>query len=116
MAAAAAARDHAAVLPVLTRERRRLEGGVGTRELCSQLCEALADDLQASDCLVSRVDAERDLLVDLAGFTRTPQRWLAPAVEYPIGRLSGHAHGARGRAAPTRPGSATPAATPPSAS
>ncbi len=86
MAAAAAARDHAAVLPVLTRERRRLEGGVGTRELCSQLCEALADDLQASDCLVSRVDAERDLLVDLAGFTRTPHRWLAPAVELPIGR------------------------------
>ena len=86
MAAAAAARDHAAVLPVLTRERRRLEGGVGTRELCSQLCEALADDLQASDCLVSRVDAERDVLVDLAGFTRTPTRWLAPAVELPIGR------------------------------
>ena len=86
MVAAAVARDHAAVLPVLTRERRRLEGGVGTRELCSQLCEALADDLQASDCLVSRVDAEQDLLVDLAGFTRTPQRWLAPAVEYPIDR------------------------------
>jgi HD-GYP domain-containing protein (c-di-GMP phosphodiesterase class II) len=86
MAGAAAARDHAAVLPVLTRERRRLEGGVGTRELCSQLCEALADDLQASDCLVSRLDAERDMLVDLAGFTRTPQRWLAPAVELPIGR------------------------------
>ena len=59
---------------------------MGTRELCSQLCEALADDLQASDCLVSRVDAERDLLVDVAGFTRTPQRWLAPAVEYPIDR------------------------------
>jgi HD-GYP domain-containing protein (c-di-GMP phosphodiesterase class II) len=86
MAAAAAGREHAAVLPVLTRERRRLEGGVGTRELCSQLCEVLADDLQASDCMVSRVDAERDMLVDLAGFTRTPQRWLAPAVELPIGR------------------------------
>ncbi len=86
MAAAAAGREHAAVLPVLTRERRRLEGGVGTRELCSQLCEVLADDLQASDCLVSRVDAERDMLVDLAGFTRTPQRWLTPAVELPIGR------------------------------
>jgi HD-GYP domain-containing protein (c-di-GMP phosphodiesterase class II) len=86
MAAVAAARDHAAVLPVLTRERRRLEGGVGTRALCSQLCEALADDLQASDCLVSRVDAGRDLLVDLAGFTRTPKRWLAAAVELPIGR------------------------------
>src|SRR6478672_12397632 len=86
MAGAAAARDHAAVLPVLTRERRRLEGGVGTRELCSQLCEVLADDLQASDCMVSRVDAERDMLVDLAGFTRTPQRWLAPAVQLPIGR------------------------------
>jgi HD-GYP domain-containing protein (c-di-GMP phosphodiesterase class II) len=85
MAAAAAGRDHAAVLPVLTRERRRLEGGVGTRELCSQLCEALADDLQASDCLVSRLDAERDMLVDLAGFTRTPQRWLAPAAELPAG-------------------------------
>ena len=86
MVAAAVARDHAAVLPVLTRERRRLEGGVGTRELCSQLCEALADDLHASDCLVSRVDAERGMLVDLAGFTRAPQRWLAPAVEYPIDR------------------------------
>jgi hypothetical protein len=86
MAAAAAARDHTAVLPVLTRERRRLEGGVGTRELCSQLCEALADDLQASDCLVSRVDAERDMLVDLAGFTRAPQRWLSPAKQLPIGR------------------------------
>ncbi len=85
MAGAAAARDHAAVLPVLTRERRRLEGGVGTRELCSHLCEALADDLQASDCLVSRVDAERGVLVDLAGFTRTPQRWLAPAAELPAG-------------------------------
>ena len=86
MAAAAARRDHARVLPVLTGERRRLEGGVGTRELCSQLCEALADDLQASDCLVSRVDAERDTLVDLAGFTRAPQRWLTPAAELPIGR------------------------------
>jgi HD-GYP domain-containing protein (c-di-GMP phosphodiesterase class II) len=86
MAAATAGRDHAAVLPVLTRERRRLEGGVGTRELCSHLCEALADDLQASDCLVSRVDSERGMLVDLAGFTRTPQRWLAPAAEHPIGR------------------------------
>jgi HD-GYP domain-containing protein (c-di-GMP phosphodiesterase class II) len=87
MAAAAAGRDHAAVLPALTRERRRLEGGVGTRGLCSQLCAALADDLQASDCLVSRVDAERHTLVDLAGFTRTPQRWQAPpAVELPIGR------------------------------
>jgi HD-GYP domain-containing protein (c-di-GMP phosphodiesterase class II) len=86
MAAAAATRDHAVVLPVLTRERRRLEGGVGTRELCSQLCEGLAGDLQASDCMVSRFDAERDALVDLAGFTRTPQRWLAPAAELPIGR------------------------------
>jgi HD-GYP domain-containing protein (c-di-GMP phosphodiesterase class II) len=85
MAAAAAGSDHAAVLPVLTRERRRLEGGVGTRELCSHLCEALADDLHASDCLVSRVDAERGVLVDLAGFTRTPQRWLAPAAELPAG-------------------------------
>jgi len=86
MAGSAAESDHAAVLPVLTRERRRLEGGVGTRELCSQLCEALADDLHASDCLVSRVDAERDVLVDLAGFTRTPQRWLASAAQLPIGR------------------------------
>ena len=86
MAAAAAGGDHAAVLPVLTRERRRLEGGVGTRELCSHLCEALADDLHASDCLVSTVDAERGMLVDLAGFTRAPQRLLAPAVELPIGR------------------------------
>src|SRR5437762_2181308 len=86
MAAAAAGRDHAAVLPAFTRERRRLEGGVGTRELCSQLCEALADDLHASDCLVSMVDAERDMLVYLAGFTRTPQRLRAPAVELPIGR------------------------------
>jgi len=83
MAGAAAARDHAAVLPVLTRERRRLEGGVGTRELCSQLCEALADDLQASDCLVSRLDAERDMLVDLAGFTRTPQRHTRPGSAIP---------------------------------
>jgi HD-GYP domain-containing protein (c-di-GMP phosphodiesterase class II) len=86
MAASAAGRDHAAVLPALTRERRRLEGGVGTRELCSHLCEALADDLHASDCLVSQVDAERGVLVDLAGFTRTPQRLLAPATELPIGR------------------------------
>jgi HD-GYP domain-containing protein (c-di-GMP phosphodiesterase class II) len=85
MAAAAAGSDHAAVLPVLTRERRRLEGGVGTRELCSHLCEALADDLHASDCLVSRVDAVRGVLVDLAGFSRTPQRWLAPAAELPAG-------------------------------
>ena len=44
------------------------------------------DDLHASDCLVARVDAERDVLVDLAGFTRTPQRWLAPAAQLPIGR------------------------------
>ena len=86
MAAAAATRDHAAVLPVLTRERRRLEGGVGTRELCSQLCEALGDDLQSSDCLVSRLDAGRDTLVDLAGFTRSSQRWPAPAGELRIGR------------------------------
>jgi HD-GYP domain-containing protein (c-di-GMP phosphodiesterase class II) len=86
MAAAATGRDHAAVLPVLTRERRRLEGGVGTRELCSHLCEALADDLHASDCLVSTVDAERGMLVDLAGFTRTPQRLPAAAVKLPIGR------------------------------
>jgi HD-GYP domain-containing protein (c-di-GMP phosphodiesterase class II) len=89
MAAAAAGREHAAVLPVLTRERRRLAGGVGTRQLCSQLCELLVDDLQASDCMVSRVDAERDMRIDLAGFTRTPQRWLAPAEELPIGRYPG---------------------------
>src|SRR6478735_11322528 len=86
MAAATEGRDHAAVLPVLTRERRRLEGGVGTRELCSHLCEALADDLHASDCLVSRVDSERGVLIDMAGFTRAPQRWLAPAAELPVGR------------------------------
>src|SRR4029077_14598559 len=36
--------------------------------------------------LVSRVDAERDVLGDVAGFTRTPQRWLAPAAQLPIGR------------------------------
>ena len=86
MAAATEGRDHAAVMPVLTRERRRLEGGVGTRELCSQLCEALADDLHASDCLVSRVDPERGMLIDLAGFTRAPQRWLTPAAGLPVGR------------------------------
>src|SRR6478735_276213 len=86
MAAATKGRDHSAVMPVLTRERRRLEGGVGTRELCSHLCEALADDLHASDCLVSRVGPERGMLIDLAGFTRAPQRWLAPAAELPIGR------------------------------
>jgi len=86
MAAATEGRDHSAVMPVLTRERRRLEGGVGTRELCSHLCEALADDLHASDCLVSRVDSERGMLIDLAGFTRTPQRWLAAAAELPVGR------------------------------
>jgi hypothetical protein len=65
----------AAVLTPAFFDRRRVSGGSGTRELCSLLCELLADDLDASDCLVSSVDADRGVAVDLAGFTRMPQRW-----------------------------------------
>ena len=41
------------------RKPARLAGAVGSRELFSMLCEALAEELQASDCLVSRWDPLR---------------------------------------------------------
>ena len=78
---------------------RAPQGAAGSRELLSMLCEALAVELRASDCLVSRVDDERGMTVDVAGFTRTPDRWHAAALEYPLGRLSGHRGRAPGRAA-----------------
>jgi hypothetical protein len=68
------------------RDRGRLDGGVGSRELLSRLCEALADDLDASDCLVSRVEPARGVAVDLAGFTRTPERWQVSACEHLLDR------------------------------
>jgi hypothetical protein len=68
------------------RDRGRLPGGVGSRELLSRLCETLAGDLHASDCLVSRVDPVRAVAVDLAGFTRTPERWQVSASEHLLDR------------------------------
>jgi HD domain len=63
---------------------RRLHGGVGSRELFSLLCEALAGELGASDCLVSRIDADRAVAVDHAGYTRVPYRWEPHAREYAL--------------------------------
>lgn len=68
------------------RDRAQLVGGVGSRELLSRLCEALASDLHASDCLVSRIDPQRGVSVDLAGFTRTPERWQVSASEHLLDR------------------------------
>jgi HD-GYP domain-containing protein (c-di-GMP phosphodiesterase class II) len=74
--------------------RRRNPGGesarpavdVGSRELLSMLCEALAQELGASDCLVSRWDRPRGVTVGVAGFTGTTERWTLFAGEYPLDR------------------------------
>jgi hypothetical protein len=66
----------------LRRARGPLAGDAGCRELLSRLCEALACELHASDCLVSRIDPARGVSVDLAGFTCSPERWQAAASEH----------------------------------
>lgn len=69
------------------RRRSRLDGDFGSRELLSLLCEALAQELQASDCLVSRWDPIRSVTEGVAGFTGTPERWTLFAGEH---QLEGH--------------------------
>ncbi|MGZ4430735.1 MAG: HD-GYP domain-containing protein [Gaiellales bacterium] len=60
----------------------RLDAGWGTRELLSVVCEVLADALAASDCIASGVDLEHRLIFDVAGFTRSPERWRLTGQEY----------------------------------
>jgi HD domain len=64
------------------RRRSRLDGDFGSRELLSLLCEALAEGLQASDCLVSRWDPIRAVTEGVAGFTGTPEQWTLFAGEH----------------------------------
>ena len=68
------------------RKPARLAGAVGSRELFSMLCEALAEELQASDCLVSRWDPLRSVTAGVAGFTSTPERWRLFGGEYQLDR------------------------------
>lgn len=67
-------------------ERSIPAADVGSRELLSMLCEALAQELKASDCLVSRWDRPRGVTVGVAGFTGTAERWTLFAGEYPLDR------------------------------
>jgi hypothetical protein len=73
-------------LLAVARPSTRLVGAVGSRELFSMLCEALAQDLQASDCLVSRWDPLRSVTAGVAGFTRTPERWRLFGGEFQLDR------------------------------
>jgi hypothetical protein len=59
---------------------------MGSRELFSALCEALAESLGASDCLVSRWDPLRSVTAGVAGFTGTPERWRKFGDEYQLDR------------------------------
>ncbi|MDX6546545.1 MAG: hypothetical protein QOG33_95 [Gaiellales bacterium] len=68
------------------RRRSRPDGDFGSRELLSLLCEALAQELQASDCLVSRWDPIRSVTEGVAGFTGTPERWTLFAGEHQLDR------------------------------
>jgi HD-GYP domain-containing protein (c-di-GMP phosphodiesterase class II) len=63
-----------------------MDGDFGSRELLSLLCEALAQELQASDCLVSRWNPVRSVTVGVAGFTGTPERWTLFAGEHELDR------------------------------
>jgi hypothetical protein len=56
---------------------------LGERGTLCLVCEALGD-LLGADCLASRVDLQRGVLVDLAGFTRTPERFNTHAAEYSL--------------------------------
>jgi HD-GYP domain-containing protein (c-di-GMP phosphodiesterase class II) len=49
--------------------------GLGERATLSLLCEAVADLVEASDCLISTIDIDALTLTDHAGFTRSPERW-----------------------------------------
>src|SRR5258706_3154803 len=73
-------------LSALRRPTTRLVGAVSSRELFSMLCEALAQELQASDCLVSRWDPLRSVTAGVAGFTSTPERWRLFGGEYQLDR------------------------------
>ncbi len=73
-------------LSALRRPTTRLVGAVSSRELFSMLCEALAQELQASDCLVSRWDPLRSVTAGVAGFTGTPERWKLFGGEYQLDR------------------------------
>jgi HD-GYP domain-containing protein (c-di-GMP phosphodiesterase class II) len=66
-------------------QARALEAGargLGERATLSLLCEAVAELVEASDCLVSTIDADLETLTDHAGFTRVPQRWEMYAGQY----------------------------------
>ena len=47
----------------------------GVRETLSLLAEAVVELLGCSDCVISAADLDRMVTLDLAGFTRTPERW-----------------------------------------
>ncbi|MDX6546219.1 MAG: hypothetical protein QOG02_1993, partial [Gaiellales bacterium] len=66
--------------------RPGIDGDFGSREHLSLLCEALAQELQASDCLVSRWDPIRSVTEGVAGFTSTPERWTLFAGEHKLDR------------------------------
>ena len=67
----------------LAAELRRRAADLGERGALCLVCEAVGD-LLGADCLASRVDLERGVLVDLAGFTRTPERFDRQASEYTL--------------------------------
>jgi hypothetical protein len=56
----------------------------GVRETLSLLAEAIVDLLGCSDCVISAADLVTMQVVDLAGFTRTPERWEMFADEYDL--------------------------------
>jgi hypothetical protein len=56
----------------------------GVRETLSLLAEAIVDLLGCSDCVISAADLERMQVVDLAGYTRTPERWEMFADQYDL--------------------------------
>jgi HD-GYP domain-containing protein (c-di-GMP phosphodiesterase class II) len=58
--------------------------GLGERATLSLLCEAVADLVDASDCLVSTIDEELLTLTDHAGFTRVPERWEMYAFQHDL--------------------------------
>jgi HD-GYP domain-containing protein (c-di-GMP phosphodiesterase class II) len=68
-------RAHAHALDAATR-------GLGERATLSLLCEAVAELVEASDCLISTIDEDLATLTDHAGFTRVPERWEMHAGQY----------------------------------
>jgi hypothetical protein len=86
-------RSRSALISLAATERPRSSSSdtrqiflAGEKLSTSMLCEALAQDLQASDCLVSRWDPLRSVTAGVAGFTRTPERWRLFGGEFQLDR------------------------------